>query len=282
MSGLALDSISTGAILIVVVSGMLLVFGMMRIINFAHGAFMTIGAYGTVVGAQIGLSYWWALCLSVAGAMVVAMAVEPIIIRRLYGRPLDMILATWGLNLIIVQLLVLYFGRGTYVSGSPGIGAIDFGGVTYSGFRLVLVIAALAICAIFMLVLKRTRAGLLARAVIMDEHLTESLGIDSKMVRFVTFTLGSAMAGLAGGLVAPLLSVDPTLGNYWLLIAFMLSLLVGVSIRGLLLTGLVFGTAQVLVGTLLNATVATLVVPLLVVTVLRFRPAGFARQATTF
>lgn len=277
--GLLLDGITTGAILFLVTLGLLMIFGMMRIMNFAYGAFITVGAYATVITTERGISPWWALTLGPLLAAVVAAVVEPLVVRRLYSRPIDMILATWGISIVLTELLTIYFGRGAQPVVSPDLGALSIGDTSYPIYRLVLVPIALLIAVLLMFVLRGTRFGLIGRAVIMDETLAQNHGVNISLVRFVTFVVGSALAGLAGALLAPISSVDPNLGLGWLIMAFMLALLVGVSVPSLLVASLVMGFIQVGVASVLGTTFATLVIPVLVVLLLRFRPAGFIRQS---
>jgi branched-chain amino acid transport system permease protein len=206
------------------------------------------------------------------------MIIEPLVLRRLYGRPLDTILATWGLSLIIIQLITLYFGRGAQAVKSVSLGSTDVLGTPYSIYRLLLILFAVMLMLTLAVVLQRTRLGLIGRAVIMNEELAQTMGLNTRRVRFVSFALGSGIAGLTGALLVPLSSVDPNLGIPWLIDAFLISLLVGLSTLALAAASLVFGTSQVLVGEYLNAILATLVVPLLAVVVLRVRRAGFVRR----
>lgn len=274
-AGLFLDGLTTGAMFFLVTLGLLIIFGMMRIINFAYGAFVTVGAYVSVITTAYGISPWWSLLMAPLAAALLAMAIEPLIVRKLYKRPIDTILATWGLSLVITQLIVLYFGRGTQVVKTIDMGAVSILGTTYSAYRIALVPIAVVLGVALVFTLNRTRLGLIGRAVIMDENLAQSMGVNISLVRFATFVLGSSLAGFAGALLAPLASVDPNLGLPWLLAAFMISLLVGVSTYALAMASLLLGFAQVLVGDVLNATMATLAVPILVVLILRVRPQGF-------
>ena len=249
----------------------------MKIVNFAHGAFITLGAYAGLVAAQLGLSPWLGLPAAfVAGAAFGAL-VERFVVRRLYARPLDAILATWGLGIIISQLLTLAFGREVQFVSSPLNGAVAVLGEQYSAYRLFLVAAALAVGGGFALLLGRTRLGLNTRAVIMDEDLARGLGIDSRAVRFITFSLGSGLAGLAGALITPLSSVDPNMGVPWLLNAFMLVMVSGSSLLALLTACCVLGGAQVAISALVSPVLGGLAIVVLAALLLRVRPAGFAR-----
>jgi urea transport system permease protein len=273
----ALDVTTTAGILFVVALGLLLIFGVLKIINLAHGAFLTIGGYAVVVTTQLHLSPWLAFLVAPAVGLLIGVAVEVLVVRRLYARSLDAILATWGLSIVVAQLITLQFGRGVQFTNSPVAGAVTWLGTTYSLYRLLVVAAAVALGLGILVLVRRTRLGLVSRAVIMNEDLAEALGIDTRRVRFVTFCLGAGLASLAGAMITPLSSVDPNMGVPWLINAFMLVLVSGVSLPVLGLATLVMGGAEVLVSTYVNPILGGLTIVVLAVVVLRLRPTGFAR-----
>jgi branched-chain amino acid transport system permease protein len=273
-----LDIVTSAAILYAVAAGLLIVFGVMKIINFAHGGFLTVGAYSALIVTKLAWNPWFALPFAFVVGGVLGMVVERVIVRPLYARPLDAILATWGLGIVLGQLITLYFGREVQFVASPVQGAVDFLGESYSQYRLILVIVALALAVALALVLNGTRLGLQARAVIMNETLAQGLGINSGVVRFVTFSLGAGLASLAGALITPLSSVDPGMGVPWLVSAFMLVLVSGISLLSLAVACVVLGGAQVLVSTYGNAVLGGLTIVVLAALILRFRPQGFARD----
>ena len=205
------------------------------------------------------------------------MVIERLIVRPLYVRPLDAILATWGLGIIIGQVITLAFGREVQFVQNPMRGTVDLLGTSYSKYRLILLGAAIVIGLAMALVLHGTRLGLVTRAVIANESLARGLGINSGLVRFVTFSLGAALASLAGALMTPLSSVDPNMGVPWLMSAFMLVLVSGVSLVALAAATLVLGGAQVLVSTYFNPVMGGLTIVVLAAVILRVRPQGFSR-----
>jgi len=273
-----LDIVTTAAILYAVAAGLLIVFGVMKIINFAHGGFLTVGGYSALIVTELGGNPWLSLPFALVVGCVLGMIVERLVVRPLYARPLDAILATWGLGIILGQLITLYFGREVQFVESPVKGAIEFAGASYSQYRLILVLLAVAIAVLLGLVLNGTRLGLQTRAVIMNENLARGLGINSGLVRFITFSLGAGLASLAGALITPLSSVDPNMGVPWLVSAFMLVLVSGMSLVSLALACLVLGGAQVLVSTYGNPILGGLTIVVLAALILRFRPQGFARE----
>lgn len=275
--GLLLDIVTTAAILYVVALGLLIVFGVMGIISFAHGAMLTVGGYAALLVTWAGWNPWASLPAAALAGLLAGAAMERTVLRPLYRRPLNAILATWGLGIVIGQVITLAFGRQVQFAQSLLSGAATVLGATYSQYRLLLVGVAVLLAGGIALVLHGTRLGLVTRAVIANENLAQSLGVNSARVRFASFSLGSALASLAGALVVPLSSVDPNMGVPWLVGAFMLVLLSGSSLVAMAAAALVLGAAQVLVSTYLNAVLGGMTVAVLAAVILRVRPAGFAR-----
>jgi len=273
---LTLDILTTAAVLFIVTTGLMVIFGVMQIVNFAHGALLTMGAYASFVVTQLKLDPWMGVPLAIAVGIAVGMLVEQVIVRPLYKRPLDAILATWGLGIVIGQLIVMAFGRGVQFVETPMKGTFSIAGTEYSAYRLLLIPIALAICALLIALLSGTRFGVKTRAVIMNEDLARGLGIHSGRIRFITFSLGSALGTLAGMLITPLSSVDPNMGLPWLVSAFMLVMVAGYSMISLLVTCLVFGACQVLVSTFVSPVLGGLTIAVLAALTLRIRPKGFS------
>ncbi|WP_175823831.1 branched-chain amino acid ABC transporter permease [Burkholderia sp. BCC0419] len=274
--GLVLDIGTTAAVLFIVTVGLMVIFGVMKIVNFAHGALLTLGAYASFVVTRLGLDPWLSVPLAIVVGTVVGMAVEWIIVRPLYKRPLDAILATWGLGIVIGQIIVMVFGREVQFVETSMKGAVSIAGTQYSAYRLVLVPIALGLCAGLTLLLSGTRFGVKTRAVIMNEDLARGLGIHSGRIRFITFALGAALGSLAGALITPLSSVDPDMGVGWIVSAFMLVMVSGHSMASLLVTCIVFGACQVLVSTFVSPVLGGLTIAVLAALTLRIRPRGFA------
>lgn len=274
MGVLLLDIVTTAAILFAVASGLMIILGVMKLINFAHGAFLTIGGYSAFATTQLGWNPWLAIPFAALVGFLLGLVVERAIVRPLYTRPLDAILATWGLGIIIGQVITIAFGRQVQFVQSPISGAVEFLGQSYSTYRLVLVVLAVLLAMALTALFYFTRFGLNARAVIMNEDLARGLGIDSTRVRLTTFGLGAALASMAGAMITPLISVDPNLGLPWLVNSFMLVLVSGVSIPGLMIASLILGGAQVVVSTYVSAILGGLTIVVLAAVILRIRPQG--------
>jgi branched-chain amino acid transport system permease protein len=256
---------------------LLIVFGVMKIINFAHASFITIGAYTALVASRFGLPPVLAPAVAFLVGGLIGAAAERIVVRQLYGRPLDAILATWGLSIVIGQLVTLGFGREVQFVPAPVSGTLAIFSEDYSSYRLLLVVAAFVIAGLFTMLLNGTRLGLSTRAVIMNENLAQGLGIDSTRVRLITFGIGCGLAAIAGALITPLASVDPNMGLSWLIGAFMLVMISGGSLPTLGLSCLVLGGLQVLASTFISPILGGLTIAVLAAVALRLRPEGFAR-----
>jgi branched-subunit amino acid ABC-type transport system permease component len=272
-----LDVLTTAAVLFIVTAGLMVIFGVMKIVNFAHGAMLTLGAYASLVVTQLHLNPWVALPTAMVVGIAVGLAIERLIVRPLYKRPLDAILATWGLGIVIGQLIVFAFGREVQFVETPVKGAFAIFGTEYSAYRLLLVPVALIMGLALTGLLAGTRFGINTRAVIMNESLASGLGINSARIRFITFSLGAGLGTLAGSLITPLSSVDPGMGVPWLVSAFMLVMVSGHSMASLMVTCLVFGACQVIVSTYASPVLGGLTISVLAALTLRIRPKGFAR-----
>lgn len=275
---LFLDILSTVATLFVVTAGLMMIFGVMKIVNFAHGALLTVGGYCGFIVTKMGLSPWASWPLALLAGAVIGMVIEFLIVRPLYKRPLDAILATWGLGIVIGQLIVMTFGREVQFVDAPLSGTWPIFGVEYSAYRLLLIPVAIVVCLVLSGLLNGTRFGVKTRAVIMNEELARGIGINSGRIRFITFSLGAGLGTLAGAQITPLSSVDPNMGLNWLVSAFMLVMVSGHSMSGLLLTCLIFGTVQVLISTFVSPVLGGLAIAVLAAFTLRIRPRGFAND----
>ncbi|NVZ81233.1 MULTISPECIES: branched-chain amino acid ABC transporter permease [Pseudomonas] len=275
---LILDITTTIAMLFIVTAGLMMIFGIMKIVNFAHGALLTMGGYAAFVVTQLGWSPWLAWPLALVTGMTVGAIIEYLIVRPLYKRPLDAILATWGLGIVIGQLIIIGFGRDVKFADVPLTGTWSLDGTDYSAYRLLLIPLALGVCALLTVLLNGTRFGVKTRAVIMNEELASGLGIHAGRIRFITFSLGAGLGTLAGALISPLSSIDPGMGITWLVSAFMLVMVSGHSMLSLLVTCAVFGACQVLVSTYGSPVLGGLTIAVLAALTLRIRPKGFAHD----
>ena len=222
LSGLFSFLYQTGdafAFLVLSACGLAVIFGMMGIINLAHGEFILCGAYVTTSAVRMGLPLPVAILVGTLVAGLVGMLLERVIIRHLYARPLDSIVVTWGISMIATQGTLILLGSTMPGTGTP-FGSFTVGDYGYSVYRLVLMLAAVATLAVLWLIFTRTRFGILARATIQVPHIAEALGVNTSLIYSLTFGLGAALAGLCGGLYAPTMTLVPTMGAAFVVEAF--------------------------------------------------------------
>ena len=217
---LTLEILNGIATLVLISLGLAIIFGMMRVINLAHGEFLMLGGYAAIVATNHGVNIWLAM-LVIAPLVVgiIGVIVERLIIRALYGRIIDTLLATWGLSLFFIGIVTTVFGNTVAGIGAP-LGSLGVGRYSISVYRLVLIgIAAAMLLAIFV-VLRRTTLGLIARATMEKRDMSAALGVSPPRVYATTFGIGAALTGMAGGLLAPISGVLPTVGAAYVAKAF--------------------------------------------------------------
>lgn len=207
------------AFLVIASAGLAVIFGMMGVINLAHGEFIMCGAYVTVSVTRLGVPLPLGILCGALVAGAIGMVIERLVIRHLYHRPLDSIVATWGISLIATQGVLIVLGSTMQGVGTP-LGSVTVGALSYSTYRLVLMACALAILVGLYLLFYRTRYGVIARATIQAPHMARALGVDTGRIYGLTFGLGAALAGLAGGLYAPTMTMVPTMGATFIVESF--------------------------------------------------------------
>ncbi|WP_372053383.1 branched-chain amino acid ABC transporter permease (plasmid) [Tistrella mobilis] len=227
---LTLDVLNGVASLILLCTGLAVIFGMMKIINLAHGEFLMLGAYATVVAVEAGINIWIAmLVISPVFVGLVGLVVERTFIRLLYGRLVDSMLATWGLSLFLVGLITTIFGNTIKSVPSP-LGGFTIGAYRSSLYTVFLVAVAITLLGGLWLLMRRTRFGLIARATMQNPDMAAAMGVSPPRVYMATFGLGAAITGLAGGLLAPVAGVLPTMGAAYIAKAFITVVAGGTSI----------------------------------------------------
>ncbi len=290
----ALNGLQYGMMLFVMAAGLTLIFGVMGLINLAHGSLYMIGAFACAAVASATGSYWLGLAASLIAAAFVGALVERLVIRRLYGRDhLDQVLATFALILIFSEGTRWLFGSfPLYLSLPPALsGAVLLpGGVTYPLFRLVIIATGMAIALGLWLLITRTRLGIRIRAGEADREMISALGVDIGALYTAVFALGAALAGMAGALVGTLQSVQVGMGEPVLILAFVTVVIGGIgSIKGALIGALLVGMTDTLGKALLpvllqpvlgtnagpvGAALASVLIYVLMALVLIIRPQG--------
>ncbi len=276
-----LDAANYVLILMLVALGLAIIFGLMNVINMAHGELMMVGAYVVLLAQEAGLSIWAGMLAAPLVVAAVGLVIEQLIVKRVYSRLLDTILATWGLSLILKQAIVLGFGPGSYSVPNPLPALVSVFGSPYPLYRLfIMLVAVLALAATFGLFFG-TRWGLAARSVIANRPMAACLGIDTRRLDRATFAFGSGLAGLAGAVMAPIVSLDPQFGVGFLVPAF-LSILVGGlgSVAAPLAGAGAIGVTDTLVSAFYSPVWAQGVVFTVAIVLIRLFPQGIAGRRT--
>jgi branched-chain amino acid transport system permease protein len=225
------------------------VFGMMGVINMAHGEFIMCGAYVTVALVHAGLPLPLAQLCGTVAAGLIGVAVEMTIVRRFYKRPLDSLLATWGLSLVVTQGMLLLVGSSLAGIGTPQ-GSFKVGEYTFSTYRLVLFGGAIAALAAIYVIFMRTRFGVHARATMQNPHMAQALGVKVGRVYAISFGIGAALAGFCGALYAPTMTLIPTMGATFIVESFVTVVVGGANV---LLGTAPAGALLAIIRTTLNA-----------------------------
>jgi urea transport system permease protein len=256
--------------------GLAIIFGMMRVINLAHGEFLMLGGYTVVVSTNLGANIWIAmLVLAPLVVGIIGVVVERLLIRFLYGRTVDTLLATWGLSLLLVGLVTAIFGPQTATTISAPIGAIEIGAYASSGYELFLILLTLAVFGVMYAVLRYTKLGLLARGTMQRADIAATLGVSTSRIYMITFGLGSAVAGLAGGVLAPITGVVPTIGATYIAKAFITVISGGTAIlAGTAAAASLLGAMNGIVTFLTGPTVGEVALLGAAIVLLRLMPSG--------
>ncbi len=278
--------ISLGSVLMLAAIGLAITFGVMGVINMAHGELVMLGAYTTFAVQEVIRSYapglfdaslLIALPLAFLVSGAVGVAIERGVVRWLYGRPLETLLATWGVSLILQQSVRTIFGPNNREVGNPDwmSGAFELGQMTITYNRLWIVLFALAVFAVLLLVLKRTPAGLQMRAVTQNRRMAAAMGVRTGWVDAMTFGLGAGVAGIAGVALSQIGNVSPNLGQSYIVDSFMVVVFGGVgNLWGVLAGAFTLGVANKFLEPFAGAVLAKVLVLVFIILFIQKRPRG--------
>jgi branched-chain amino acid transport system permease protein len=280
MVTLMLNSVALAALLIMLASGLALIYGLRDVMNFGHGAIYMLGAYlGYSVSSA--MNFWVALVLVPAILAGLGVAFELLVLRPLRKRShIEIALVTFGLGLILGQIIIWIYGGVAKNVTAPALlsGTVGMLGVTFPVYRLFLIGAGLGSCILLALWLTFTTSGLYVRAVSQDPHVARMMGVNASRLGILVSSLSMAFAGLAGVLAGPYLAVDPAMDIAMMVNCLMIVVIGGTgSIGGAILAALLYGFVQV-IGTVLLPNFAVLIPYLLLVIVLLWRPQGLGRS----
>jgi len=276
LTNLAVSLLSSVALLVIVSVGLAVIFGMMGVINLAHGEFLMLGAFFTLSGVRAGLSVWVAMLVASGAVGVVGLVVERLLIQFLYGRLAATMLATWGLSLILVQVVVLVYGPATQGIPTP-LGSMSIGRFLLSEYNLVLIAAAALLLAVVYWVFTRTRYGTMARAATQLPQMASAIGINAKRINMLTFAFGAALAGAGGALLAPVAGVVPSMGQAYVGRAFMTVVVGGPGVQtGTAAASGLLGSVDSLVSNVFSSFLGTASLLVVAIVLLRLLPTGIS------
>jgi len=264
----------SAATLILVSLGLAVIFGMMRVINLAQGEFMMLGAYVCVYATKAGLSLWLALILSGLAVGLFGIVVERVIIRHLYGRIVDTLLATWGLSLFLVGAVTTFFGPQSQSVGVD-LGNFSIGDITYSVYRLVMIAIAILLLVGTYGLWRFTRFGLVVRGTMQNPAMAGAMGVNTGRVYMLTFGFGSAITGFAGAVLVPVVGAAPNMGIYFIAKCFITVIAGGpLPMTGTIAASALFGSIDGIIAFAWSPVVAEIAVLLVAILLLRLLPSG--------
>ncbi len=273
-----LNGFSVVAILMIAALGLAIIFGVAGVINMAHGEFIMVGAYTAAVVGQLGGNTFLAIPVAFLVVALLGLIVERSIIQWIYERPLETLLATWGVGIILQVLMKLIFGPELYYVGAPKVldgGFRVIGLLPFPWYRLFLIVLAIILMIITYLVLYKTDLGLKVRSVRRNRTMSGCLGIDTKKIDMLIFAFGSGLAGVAGAALAPIKSVSTTMGFPYAVDSYMVLVLGGVgNLWGVVAGSALIGEAETILSFIYNNVIGKLLVFIFIVLAIRVFPRG--------
>jgi len=273
-----ITGLSIASILLLVALGLAIIYGATGVINLAHGEFVMLGAYSAwALQTYFHIGLFESLFFIFLIVAALGWIIERVVIRHLYARPLDTILATWGIGIIAQQAIRLTVGGELRYVEMPSqlASSVSFLGVDISTFRIFILIFAAILFAITWYLMFKTSFGVKLRAITQNPEVASSFGINSNRIYGLTFAYGAGLAGLAGALISPLKSVSPEMGTTYVVDAFLIVVLGGVeSLMGTVFSALILGELTSFLSFQSNDTIAKALVLLAIVILIRFRPQG--------
>jgi branched-chain amino acid transport system permease protein len=272
-----LQTIGAVGNLLLISIGLAVIFGMMRVINLAHGEFIMLGGFAAIFSVKAGINIWIAmLVIAPLSVALLGILIERLVMRRLYGRMIDTMLASWGLSLLLIGLATMAFGNRVVGIAAP-VGAFRVGDYSVGAYDFVLTAVAVIVLIGGYALLKFTRAGLIARATMQNSEMAASLGVEPSRVYATTFAIGAGLSGLAGGLLAPISGVIPTMGVAYVAKAFITVITGGTSvIAGTAASAFLLGSVNSLMTFLSTPVIGDVALLVAATVLLRVLPTGLS------
>lgn len=273
-----INGLSLGVAVILMALGLTIIFGLLDVINMAHGELYAIGAYLAFAFVSAGLPFWWTLALVPLVMLVIGYATERLLIQRVFNskdRHTLTLLLTFGLGIVLEDVLKIVFGANPLRAEAPISGASEVFGLLFPNYRLFVMVFGGALIVAVWLVVFRTSLGAMVRAAAFDRDMAGSLGVPVRTVYAGTFAFGVALAGLSGVLLAPIYSVFPTMGRDFVFLAFSVVIVGGMgSIKGAVIAGLLLTQIQSIASLYISPVWSDPLLFGIMVAVLMWRPQG--------
>lgn len=271
-----MNGLMTAASLLMLSLGMAIIFGIMNVVNLAHGEIIVIGAYVSYTVMEIlKLPFGIGLLASFVITGLIGMIIEKLLIKKLYGKAAETLLVTYALSMILQQVLKLLYGAGYIHVSTPVSGAARIGSAIIPMYYVFIIGAAVLLFVFTLLLFNQTRVGMQVRAVSQNRTMAECLGVNVKLIDTMTFAYGAGITGLAGAIIAPINSISPFVGANYVTDTFMTVVFGGTdSLYGTVLGAFLIGESNSVIGGYIDSVFAEMIVVLAIVVIIRFRPKG--------
>lgn len=270
-----LNGATMSVLLILISLGLSVVYGLMKMLNMAHGEFFILGAFTVLWLTDARLGFWPSIVVAPVALGLFGLLVQRVLVKFLYGKPTATILATWGLGMIIRQSLQITMGPRPHMVPNPLPGSVHLLGVDYPAYRVFVIVAGAALILAIVWLYLKTTFGLEIRAAIHNRELAAALGINTERINALSFVIGSALAGLAGALLCPLIPVGPLTGLSYLIKVFFVIIVGGAgSLIGTVVGGLVIGGGESLLQLVLSPLAAEIMILIIAVVIISLKPRG--------
>lgn len=276
-----LNGISLAAVLILISLGLAIIFGLRGVINLAHGEFFMLGAYTVWYTENVGLPpFWMGFILAPVVTGLLGWLIERGFIRFLYHRPIETLLGTWGISIVLRELIRIVIGPEHRYATQPIVGQLQMFGFSYPLYRIAIILFTLMVVGLVGYLFTRTDFGLRVQATISDRAMAEALGINASRIDQAVFVLGAGLAGLAGAVMSPVIAINPNMGLDYFAQTFLVVIIGGLGqLLGVVGGGVLIGMLEAGFSAFLKPIVAQVIVLALAVIAIRLRPQGLFGKA---
>jgi urea ABC transporter permease protein UrtB len=276
-----LNGVSLAAVLILISLGLAIIFGLRGVINLAHGEFFMLGAYTVWYTENIGLPpFWVGFVLAPVMTGLLGWLIERGFIRFLYHRPIETLLGTWGISIVLRELIRIVIGPEHRYATQPIVGQLEIGEFSYPLYRIAIIIFTLVVVGLIGYLFTRTDFGLRVQATISDRAMAEAVGINAARIDQAVFVLGAGLAGLAGAVMSPVVAINPNMGLDYFAQTFLVVIIGGLGqLLGVVGGGTLIGMLEAGFSAFLKPIVAQVIVLTLAIVAIRLRPQGLFGKA---